>query len=235
MKCLTIVTAMSGHGGHNFARKIAEHDPEYRWYDHPKNNIDHPNRFPELDLAPNHFRKRFSDNTVFPHLFDRIESFLSDKEKYYSLIINEIKNLSKGKRLIYVCHEPPNNIKSRFPKSKVIQILPTESLLEEVIERHMNTHMLYPVQSKLHQLPGRSEILNDFYWSQTNWAKENIFRNSLINFRSDYYKKSLEQIINEEKQLQRDLYIQQVNSRGSADVSLMLDTINEAVENIRYG
>ena len=38
MKCLTILTFISGAGGHGIARSLFENNPLYRWYDHPKNN-----------------------------------------------------------------------------------------------------------------------------------------------------------------------------------------------------
>lgn len=234
MKFLTIITAMSGHGGHTAARKIAENNPEYRWYDHPRNNKDYLNKFPELNLAPNHFRKRFKDNTVFPHLFDRIETFLLDKEKYYSLVLDEINLLSKGKCLVYVCHETPKKIKSRFPQSKVIQILPPEQLLEQIIERHMETHMLYPLQDNLHSLSNRKDLLNDLYWNQLAWIEKNQSRNNTINFRCDTLNKFKDQVVTEESMFQKELYMQQLASRKDADVSFILENVNEGLEKSQW-
>jgi hypothetical protein len=232
MKCLTIVTAMSGHGGHGLARKIAEHNPDYRWYDHPRNDQTNPRKFPELNLAGNHFRKRFKDNSVFPHLFDRIENLISDKELYYSIAEKEIKDLSLGKQLVYVCHEIPSVIKNRFPKSTVIQILPTRNILENVIDRHMITHMEYPVQSGIHNLPGRKNLMNEYYWSLDEWSKINL-ENSLINFRSYYQKKSLEEIKYEERVYQRQLYEDQLSDTNCADISMVVETVEEALEQFK--
>lgn len=232
MKNLTIIVAMSGHGGHGLARTIAENNPEYRWYDHPKNNIDHPDHFPELDLAKNHFRKRFADNSVFPHLFDRIDEFLKEDsvDNYYDLAKSEINTLSQGKKLIYVCHETPKNIKIKFPEANVIQILPTENILENVIERHMNTHMEYPIQSKLHKLPMRDAMLNELYWSMRDWARDNK-NASLKNFRAYYLNKTVEEVIFEERETQRKLYKEQLESTKYADNSLIEENKLTAFEN----
>jgi hypothetical protein len=232
MKYLTIVTSMSGHGGHGVARKIAEHNPDYRWYDHPRNDKDHVNRFPELDLAQNHFRKRFSSNEVFPHLFDRIESLLLDTEKYYSLISSEIEKLSQGKKLVYVCHDTPEKIKNRFPKSTVIQILPTENILDTVIDRHMITHMMYPVQQGLHNLQGRRELLNELYWTQTQWAEENELDNTVINFQSFLHGVSVDEIKIKEREAQKKLYNKQLENSYPADISMIVETVEEALERL---
>jgi hypothetical protein len=232
MKCLTIVTAMSGHGGHGLARKIAEHNPDYRWYDHPRNNKEHPAKFPELDIAENHFRKRFSSNEVFPHLFDRIDSLINNEPAYYNLASNEIKLISQEKKLVYVCHDTPDQIKKKFPDSTVIQILPTKNILDSVIDRHMRTHMVYPVQAGLHNLPGRINLLNDLYWAQDAWSKENSLKNTVINFRSFFYKKSIDQITTEERSFQKDLYIRQLETLQNADVSMIVETVEEALKRI---
>lgn len=232
MKCLTVVTAMSGHGGHGLARKIAEHNSEYRWYDHPRNNKEHPEKFPELNIAENHFRKRFSNNDVFPHLFDRIDTLINDELSYYALAANEIKLISQEKKLVYVCHETPNQIKKKFPEATVVQILPTENILELVIDRHMRTHMIYPVQSGLHNLPGRISLLNDLYWAQDVWSKENSSKNTVINFRSFFYKKSIDQITSEERNFQKDLYTRQLKTSQDADVSIIVERVEEALNRI---
>lgn len=232
MKCLTIVTAMSGHGGHGLARKIAEGNLEYRWYDHPRNNKENPEKFPELSIAENHFRKRFSNNDVFPHLFDRIDPLINDELSYYTLAANEIKSISQGKKLVYVCHETPDQIKKKFPEATVVQILPTENILELVIDRHMKTHMIYPIQSGLHNLPGRISLLNDLYWAQDGWSKENSSKNTVINFRSFLYKKSIGQITTEERDFQKDLYTRQLKTSQDADVSIIVEHVKEALNKI---
>lgn len=229
MKCLTVVVAMSGHGGHGLARKIAENNPEYRWYDHPRNDPTHPRHFPELNLAKNHFRKRFADNSVLPHLFDRIESLVTDLDSYYKIASAEIKNLSQGKKLVYVCHDTPKHIKERFPKSTVIQILPTQNILENVIDRHMATHMEYPVQGGLHHIDNREHLLNEFYWSMDRWKRTSTHP-SLTNFRAFYYNKSVEEITNDERNFQRELYTKQLETTGYADVSVIVETVEEALE-----
>ena len=60
MKCLTILTFMSGAGGHGIARTLFENNPQYRWYDHPKNNHKNKNKFSKLHIAEKHFQKAFS-------------------------------------------------------------------------------------------------------------------------------------------------------------------------------
>lgn len=232
MKCLTIVTAMSGHGGHGLARKIAEGNLEYRWYDHRRNNKDDPDRFPELELAQNHFRKRFSTGEVFPHLFDRISPLINDITTYYNLARGEIASISQGKRLVYVCHDTPEQIKEHFPNATVVQILPTENILDSVIDRHMITHMMYPVQVGLHKLPGRHELLNDLYWVQNDWAKKNQSNNTVINFKSFLYEKTVDQITSEERNYQKELYIKQLNTTHYADISMIVETVEEALNKI---
>jgi len=229
MKCLTVVVAMSGHGGHGLARKIAEGNPDYRWYDHPRNNPDHPRHFPELDLAQNHFRKRFADNSVLPHLFDRIESLVTNLDEYYNIASLEIEKLSQGKKLIYVCHDTPKHIKERFPEATVVQILPTSNILENVIDRHMITHMEYPVQTGLHKIENRRHLLNNLYWEMNNWSMSTDHP-SLTNFRKYYYDKTTEEVTSDERGFQRELYTKQLETTEYADVSVIVETVEEALE-----
>lgn len=230
MNFITIVTAMSGHGGHAFARKIAENNPKYRWYDHSKNDPNNINSFPELKISPNHFRKRFSNGEFFPHLFDRIEPFLLDIESYYSLIEKEIHRISQGKKLIYVCHELPSIIRSRFPDSFIIHLLPPYSNLDNVIQRHMKTHMIYPLQENLHMLPGRKLLLNNQYWDQLNWVKNNNLKNSLLNYRVDNLKLSIEEIIKIETLYQKQLYSKHEKDVKHSDKLIIIDEIKNLTE-----
>jgi len=226
MNFVTIVTAMSGHGGHTVARQIAENNNDYRWYDHPKNNPDHPDSFPELKIAQNHFKKRFQTGESFPQLFDRIESFLLDLDAYYNLIEEEIFNISQGKRLIYVCHETPKNIRKRYPDADIIQILPRESCIEDVIDRHMKTHMKYPLQKNIHNLPGRKPLLNKEYWNQQSWIENNKPNDCLINYRMDKFCISASEVIKLEIENQKKLYIQHMLDSKYADKSIVIENVS---------
>jgi hypothetical protein len=219
---------MSGHGGHALAKAIAENNPIYRWYDHPRNSKDHPDRFPELKLSDNHFRKKFADNSTFPHLFDRIEPWLTNIDAYYDLIEPEIESISQDKRLVYVCHELPSIIKARYPNCHLVQLLPTEDILDSVIDRHMITHMLYPVQSGIHHLPGRKELLNNRYWDQHYWAKQ-YKDDSLINYISYKEKKPIKAVKEEERGRQKELFALQLSESLLADASIQVKTIDDAI------
>lgn len=227
MNFVTIVTAMSGHGGHAAARTIAENNSDYRWYNHPKNEATSLEIFPELKIAPNHFRKRFSNREHFPHMFDRIDSFLIDKKAYYNLIEPEIYKISQGKKLVYVCHETPDKIRDRYPKLKIIQILPTEKCLINVIDRHMKTHMIYPLQENLHRLSGRKNLLNDEYWNQQHWITNNKNKNTLLDYLADKHDTSIENIIQREQQFQKDLYQEHLKNSKYADKSIIIDDVKQ--------
>ena len=162
MKCLTILTFISGAGGHGIARSLFEKNPLYRWYDHPKNNNSNKNKFFKLNIAEKHFQKVFANGQRFPHLFDRIEPYLNDINLYYNLVQPEIEKCSNGKRLVYTCHATPKTIRERYPNCLIYQILPKESNYIEYFNRHMETAMFFPLQTNIDKLPNRKEIIMIF-------------------------------------------------------------------------
>jgi hypothetical protein len=206
MKCLTIITFISGSGGHGYARQLSEHNCQYRWYDHPRNNKLNPNRFLELNFAENHFRKRFSTNETFPHLFDRIEPFLTDINQYYFLIQEEITLISREKKLVYTCHEDPKIIRNRFPDSEIIVLIPQKTQLKSILDRHFLTYMNFHVQQNLHKLSGRSSLLNNDYWNMVNWANKNKQCPSILNYKMNFYNKTYKEVYHQEEIMHQNLF-----------------------------
>ncbi len=234
MKFLTILTFMSGAGGHGIARTLFENDPQYRWYDHPKNNKSHKKKFSKLNIAEKHFQKIFADGQRFPHLFDRIEPYLNDLEAYYKLIEPEIKKCSNGKRLVYTCHTSPKDIRERYPNCYIIQILPTEDVRLQYFDRHMETAMFFPLQTNIDTLPRRKELLNDLYWTQKEFVTLYPQKNSLVEF---YKHKgySKDQIYNTEYANQNELYRIHQNDKQFSDKTIQfssLEDLNLQVQNL---
>lgn len=226
MKCLTILTFISGAGGHGIARSLFEKNPLYRWYDHPKNKNSNKNKFSKLNIAEKHFQKVFANGQRFPHLFDRIEPYLNDINLYYDLVQPEIEKCSNGKRLVYTCHATPKTIRERYPNCLIYQILPKESNRIEYFNRHMETAMFFPLQTNIDKLPNRKELLNELYWIQKEFAELYPQKNSLIEF---YKHKgySKDQIYNAEYANQTELYNEHQSTKEFADETIEFSSINE--------
>ena len=226
MKCLTILTFMSGAGGHGIARTLFENHPQYRWYDHPKNNYKNKNKFSKLNIAEKHFQKVFANGQRFPHLFDRIEPYLKDINAYYKLIKPEIINCSLGKKLVYTCHASPKDIRQRYKECYIIQIIPKEENRLEYFERHMETAMFFPLQTNIDILPNRRDLLNDLYWAQKEFATLYPQKNSLVEF---YKHKgySKEQIYNTEYANQNELYKLHQKTKEFADTTIEFSSVSD--------
>ena len=234
MKCLTILTFMSGAGGHGIARTLFENNPLYRWYDHPKNYNTNKNKFSKLKIAEKHFQKIFANGQRFPHLFDRIEPYLNDIEAYYKLVESEIKNCANGKKLVYTCHASPKDIRARYPDCYIIQILPTEDNRLQYFERHMETAMFFPLQTNIDKLPNRKDLLNDLYWAQKEFVTLYPQKNSLVEF---YKHKgySKDQIYNTEYANQNELYRLHQNDIQFSDKTIQFSSaadLNLQVQNL---
>lgn len=226
MKCLTILTFISGAGGHGIARSLFEKNPLYRWYDHPKNNNSNKNKFSKLNIAEKHFQKVFANGQRFPHLFDRIEPYLKDINAYYKLIKPEIINCSLGKKLVYTCHASPKDIRQRYKECYIIQIIPKETNRLEYFERHMETAMFFPLQTNIDILPNRRDLLNDLYWAQKEFATLYPQKNSLVEF---YKHKgySKEQIYNTEYANQNELYKLHQKTKEFADTTIEFSSVSD--------
>lgn len=226
MKCLTILTFISGAGGHGIARSLFEKNPLYRWYDHPKNNNSNKNKFSKLNIAEKHFQKVFANGQRFPHLFDRIEPYLKDINAYYKLIKPEIINCSLGKKLVYTCHASPKDIRQRYKECYIIQIIPKEENRLEYFERHMETAMFFPLQTNIDILPNRRDLLNDLYWAQKEFATLYPQKNSLVEF---YKHKgySKDQIYNTEYANQNELYKLHQKTKEFADTTIEFSSVSD--------
>jgi hypothetical protein len=218
MKFLTFIVAMSGAKGHGFARKMFENNSDYRWYDHPKNNLEADDKFKKLDFSGHHFQKEFSNGTRFPHMFDRIENYLTNIDSYYNLIKDEIHECSQDKKICYVCHEPPKRIRERYPDSQIIQILPSADRLEFYFNRHLQTSMLFPLQVGIHKRPGRKELLNDLYWDHYNYSLKDD-DHCLMNFYKQ--KMDIKQVIEMEWEKQKSLYKKNRKEMSYADKTII--------------
>jgi len=232
MNFLTFVTSMSGGSGHGAGRKLFENNSNYRWFDHIKNNKDNKNKFLKLNIAENHFHKKFSDGNVFPHHFDRIENFLNDINGYYKFIESEIYSYSENKKICYICHEIPSNIRKRYPNCFIIQLLPYDSELNKFIKRHMETSMLFPLQNKIHLIPGREKFLNNYYWEQVNYVKNNPDKNCLLDFYQKKFSKTSKEIEKIEFDKQKELYNKQLKNKSEADISLFFYNKNDLYEKL---
>ena len=226
MKCLTILTVMSGAGGHGIARTLFDNNPQDRWYDHAKNNNKNKNKFSKLHIAEKHFQKAFANGQRFPHLFDRIEPYLKDIDAYYKLIKPEIINCSLGKKLVYTCHASPKDIRQRYKDCYIIQIIPKEEIRLEYFERHMETAMFFPLQTNIDMLPNRRDLLNDLYWAQKEFATLYPQKNSLVEF---YKHKgySKDQIYNTEYANQNELYKLHQKTKEFSDTTIEFSSTSD--------
>ena len=206
MQCVTFVIGLSGNGGHGFARKLAENNNLYRWYDHPKNNINYSENFTEMALAQNHFKKKFSTGEIFPHLMDRIEPWIDNLDQYYTVAKENIKSISKEKKLIYVCHTPANKIRKYFPDSEIIFLKKLDREFEKTFQRHIKTHMQFPVQSNLDNISYLKPFLNKQFWRMKSWAGKNINEEKTnIKYQMHLYNLSEDQAVEKERKVQNDL------------------------------
>ena len=224
MKLLTVLTFMSGAGGHSIARFLFENNSKYRWSNHPRNDAKNNTRFTKLNITENHFQKTFSDGSKFPHLFDRIEPFLNNVELYYNTIESEIYDCTKGKRLVYTCHTDPKSIKERYPDCLVYQILPTEENKLEYFNRHMETAMLFPLQTNIHKMDNRQDLLNADYWERENYVKHN--KSHLNSLKEFYMHKGFtkEQLYQKEYNEQTELYDIHMSTTSYADETIIFSS-----------
>ena len=143
---------------------------------------------------------------------------------YYKTIESEIYNCTKGKRLVYTCHTDPKSIKERYPNCLVYQILPTEETKLEYFNRHMETAMLFPLQTNIHKMDNRQDLLNDDYWERENYVKHN---NSHLNSLIEYYMHkgfTKEQLRQKEYNEQTKLYDIHMSTTSYADETIIFSS-----------
>lgn len=128
---LLIVSANSGGGGWKMARLSCCYDRVY-WYA-DKNNGEHPWTLPddyectERILAKQHFNRILPNGDVVPLFGERVSRFWNDDEwmmrwqmLFYSLDLPD-------KKLVYVSHDSPKDIRTWFPNSTIINLYEEDS------------------------------------------------------------------------------------------------------------
>jgi hypothetical protein len=151
---LLFVLANQGAGGYKLGRIIACLDNVY-WYSNELNgnnpyNVFYNNIVNGKNISPYHF-DRLYNNINLPVIGERLERYfnLSDYDLVYSRwneYMNTIEGLDKilnNNYLLYVLHENPSTILSRFPNSKIINLI--DSDINFVVDRYIETTALFPI------------------------------------------------------------------------------------------
>ena len=152
---LIFVLANPGSGGYRLGRIVCCFNTVY-WYETQANG-----RYPwslflsddiyGKNITPNHFDRTTKYSNI-PLLGERIERFwrTEDLEKLYTVKwpavmdragANEI--IEQGKSIVWVLHDYPEYLLSRFPNAKIINLIDTN--LEETIDRYLETTALFPI------------------------------------------------------------------------------------------
>lgn len=128
---LLIISANSGGGGWRMARLACCHSNVY-WYTSKSNGQtpwDMTNDFSctERLLAPNHFDRTLPCGNVMPIFGERISRFWDDNKwiNKWRSIYNRLE--LPNKKLVYVSHDSPKEIRSWFPNCTIINIYEEDS------------------------------------------------------------------------------------------------------------
>ena len=191
---------MPGGGGHTLCREQFYNNPEYRWYDDPRNDPTREDAYLKVKLVPGHFQKSFADGTRCPPLFDRIEQYLKDRDLHYIRAETEIERIKQDKRLFYLLHELPSNILTRYPKAEIVHHVPASQDVNAIIERHINTSARFPLQSRLHEYPLLADNLNTDYYDMLNYTQDSTTVNTEIHYLAHKNDIKLDEAILLEKQ-----------------------------------
>jgi hypothetical protein len=152
---LIFVLANPGSGGYRLGRIVCCFDNVY-WYE-TQNNGTHPwslffsDKIYGKNITPNHF-DRTTKHSNIPLLGERIEKFWKseDLEKFYTVKWTAVmarakadEIINQGKSIVWVLHDYPEYLLSRFPNAKIINLIDTN--LEETIDRYLETTALFPI------------------------------------------------------------------------------------------
>ena len=179
---LLFVVASAGAGGHRLGRIVSCIDNVY-WYADAKTNGLNPwdifstNLVKGKDISPYHF-DRLTPKNVVPLIGERVEHYWLDKDLnlYYKQNWVEAMNLAgadniidSGKYLLWVLHDTPQYLLSRFPKSKIINLIDTN--VDATIDRYIATTALFPITINNKSI--KPNYQNDYAMNLDNLRKIN--------------------------------------------------------------
>lgn len=151
---LLFICATPGNGGHRLGRIISCFDNVY-WYSHPNNGKDPSDIFYNevvkgKSISPYHY-DRLTEISMIPLVGERIEKYWheEDYDYFYRVVWNELITeagaadiIIQKKYLTWIIHDDPNYIRSRFPNSKIINLIDND--IDQVVNRYLKTTAYFP-------------------------------------------------------------------------------------------
>jgi hypothetical protein len=152
---LLFICASAGNGGHRLGRIVSCAENVY-WYSHANNGI-HPwdaernNIIKGKDISQYHY-DRLLPLGVVPLVGERVEKYWSedDVDYYYSVVWPKLMQSVNADQILehhfltWVVHDAPKNIRSRFPNSKIINLIDDD--VDSVALRYFQTTSLFPAK-----------------------------------------------------------------------------------------
>lgn len=192
---LIFVLASPAGGGYRLGRIVCCFNNVF-WYEAIRNGkypwrIFSSDQVKGKEISSYHFDRRTNSNMI-PLLGERIERFWnsSDLDQLYSVNwTNEMdaagakEILEAGKSLVWVLHDTPEYLLSRFPNAKIINLVDDD--INKVIDRYLVTTALFPINIENSKLkPGyendHSKSIRELEAVRPNatyrdfWAWENL-------------------------------------------------------------
>lgn len=153
---LLFIVASAGGGGHRLGRIVSCIDNVY-WYSSVAHNGIEPwdlpvgNLVKGREVSQHHFDRRTKFNMV-PLVGERVERFWdnNDYQTFYTDVWPAGMDLARaddiinnGQYVLWVVHDTPQYILSRFPNAKIINLVDVD--VDKTVERYIATTAFFPV------------------------------------------------------------------------------------------
>lgn len=168
---LLFVVASAGGGGHKLGRIISCIDNVYWYLDKDTNGLNpwdifYTNLIKGKTISPYHFDRTIGKH-VIPLIGERAECYWNkdDIDVFYKKIwttametAGASKIIETGKYLLWVLHDTPQYLISRFPNSKIINLI--DENIDIVIDRYLKTTALFPITINNKNI--KPDYINDY-------------------------------------------------------------------------